>query len=72
MNSMEKLGKLLLHWQKHNEEHARSYKKWAEEAEAVGFNRVVEILEQIHEETLKINSIFEDARKEVEKNKTVK
>ncbi len=72
MNSMEKLGKLLLHWQEHNEEHARSYKRWAEEAEAFGFHRVAEILEQVHEETLKINSLFEEARKEVKKNKILK
>ncbi len=72
MNSMEKLGKLLLHWQEHNEEHAQSYKKWAKEAEASGFHKVAEILEQVHGETLKINSLFEEARREVEQNKSVK
>ncbi|NOY65077.1 MAG: hypothetical protein GXO97_06760 [Nitrospirae bacterium] len=64
---MEKLDRLLIHWQEHNEEHARSYRKWAEEAEASGFHKVAELLGKAHEETLKINSLFEEARKEVEK-----
>lgn len=72
MEIVDRLRKLLLHWQEHNEEHAQSYKKWAKEAEASGFHKVAGILEQVHGETLKINSLFEEARREVEKNKSVK
>lgn len=72
MEIVERLRKLIVHWQEHNEEHAKSYKKWAEEAEASGFHKVAELLGKVHEETVKINSLFEEARKEVEKGRLVK
>jgi rubrerythrin len=67
MDVMEKLGKLIPHWMEHNEEHARSYLRWAEEAEAAGFRELARILKKVHEETVKINDLFEEAGKEVRK-----
>ena len=66
MNTLEKLRKLIPHWQEHNEEHAQSYRRWAEEAEADGHHKVAEILKRLYEETIRINFLFEEARKEVE------
>lgn len=65
MDVMEKLGKLIPHWMEHNEEHARSYLRWAEEAEAAGLAELARILKKVHEETVKINDLFEEAGKEV-------
>ncbi len=63
MEFPEKLEKLLLHWIEHNSEHAKSYLKWAEEARSSKLERIAELLESAHQDTLKINDIFEEARK---------
>ena len=62
MNFYEKLEKLLEHWQEHNTEHAKSYLKWAEEARSSNLERIAQLLERAHQETLKINTIFEEAK----------
>ncbi len=67
MDVMEKLSKLIPHWLEHNEEHARSYLRWADEAEAAGLGELAGILRKVHEETVKINALFEEAGKEVRK-----
>jgi len=67
MEIIEKLKKLLPHWQNHNREHAETFKKWAEKAEADGYNDLSELLNRLYEEFIKIDSIFEEAIKEINK-----
>ena len=47
----EKMIKLLEHWIKHNEDHVRTYRDWAQ------------LLEDVAEMTLLINKKFESAMK---------
>ncbi len=63
MDSKEKLDKLLRHWIEHNEEHARSYLKWANEARSAKLERIARLLERAHLETMKVNDIFEEAKR---------
>ncbi|RMG74838.1 MAG: hypothetical protein D6710_01050 [Nitrospirae bacterium] len=67
MESREKLEKLLEHWGHHNEEHAESYLKWAEEAEAAGLKETARILKEVYQQTLNINTLFEQAKRELKK-----
>ncbi len=62
MELREKLEKLLTHWQEHNTEHAKGYLKWSEDARSANLERVAQLLERAHQETLKINTIFEEAK----------
>jgi hypothetical protein len=36
MDDLEKLKKLLPHWTEHNDEHAKTYKDWAERMSSSG------------------------------------
>ncbi len=47
VSELEKLRKITDHWIAHNEEHARSYRLWADRAREAGQQEPAEILEQI-------------------------
>lgn len=66
MNEIEKLSHLLHHWKEHNNEHAESYRQWAERIKILGNKRLSEILMKLYEETKRLNTLFDDAIKEVE------
>ena len=39
-NELKKLAVLLNHWIKHNEDHVKDYRKWAEEVDRQGLKEV--------------------------------
>ena len=57
----EKMLKLLAHWVKHNIDHAKTYREWAERARAAGRPEVGDILERAAQDTLLLNQTFENA-----------
>ena len=61
MDDLEKLKKLLPHWMEHNDEHARTYKAWAEKMASLGKKELSETLEVIHQESQKLRGLFEEA-----------
>ncbi len=61
MNEMEKLKKLLYHWQHHNDEHAEVYRAWADKASNLGNKELSKVLGKIYHETKKMNGLFEKA-----------
>lgn len=46
MSMEEKIAKLLSHWLKHNEEHAKSYELWAQRATSHGLAEVGALIEK--------------------------
>lgn len=64
----EKLAKLLDHWMKHSEEHAKTYELWAERAESHGIAQVALFLKNAAEKSRAIDEEFKAAL-EVLKNK---
>lgn len=63
MNELEKLKALLHHWKEHNDEHAESYKAWAEKAATLGRSDVAQTLERLYNDSKKLNGLFEEASK---------
>ena len=63
MSEREKLRHLLHHWMEHNQEHAEVYGEWAEKASASGNIELSTILSRLHNETEKLNTLFEEALK---------
>lgn len=61
MTVAEKLGKLLDHWVKHNEEHAETYVTWANRAKENGLSDVESQLKEAAEKTRSISENFEAA-----------
>jgi hemerythrin superfamily protein len=59
ISEMEKLKKMAEHWIAHNEEHARSYRLWANRAKEAGREETGEILEDIAGEMLDQNRKLE-------------
>jgi len=59
----QKMATLLQHWRKHNQDHAATYKDWAQKARSRGLDRVAAVLDDVHESTLAINERFEEALK---------
>lgn len=57
----EKLAKLLEHWIRHNAEHEKTYRGWAEQAGANGQAGVGECLGAAVELTAAVNRRFEEA-----------
>ena len=57
----EKMIKLLEHWIKHNEDHARTYTDWAQKAKEKNKNETARLLEDAAEMTLLIGRKFESA-----------
>jgi|Deesub1362B_J571_1020462.scaffolds.fasta_scaffold00156_26 hypothetical protein len=67
MELMEKLRRLISHWQEHNREHAESYRRWAQEASLAGYQEIAEVLDRLYRETIEIDALFEEAWKEVDR-----
>ena len=63
MDDLEKLKKLLPHWMEHNDEHARTYKDWAQRMSSLGKNELSDALKEIHQESEKLQKLFEKALK---------
>ena len=63
MNELEKLKKLLRHWKKHNEEHAETYREWAEKASSLGSGDLSEILTRLSQGTRELTGLFEEAER---------
>ena len=62
----EKMIKLLDHWLKHNEDHAGTYRDWAEKARQNQLEAVAALLEEVCGLTAEINAKFESAAKLVQ------
>jgi hypothetical protein len=50
---------MVQHWFHHNEDHARSYRQWAERARGLGQAEVGRILEEVALESLRLNGEME-------------
>lgn len=66
MNELEKLKRLLHHWQHHNDEHAEVYKQWADKVISFENKELSKILTDLYNETKKLNRLFEDALKMID------
>lgn len=62
----EKLIKLLDHWLKHNEDHAGTYRDWAEKARQNRLGGVATLLEEVSELTAEISARFEAAAEQMQ------
>ncbi|GBE01095.1 hypothetical protein BMS3Bbin06_01150 [bacterium BMS3Bbin06] len=67
MDVIEKLKKLIPHWQKHSVEHAGNYKKWSLEAQSQGYTEVAAILNRLYAESMKLDGLFKEAEKEAQR-----
>ncbi len=61
MTELEKLKHLLKHWIEHNDAHIQTYGEWASKTGSLGKEELSEILNQIVEESKKLNSLFSKA-----------
>lgn len=61
MDEIEKLKRLLPHWKEHNDEHAESYRKWAETVYSLGYHELSDILRQLYKKSKGLNELFERA-----------
>lgn len=61
MNELEKLKKLLLHWQEHNNEHAEVYREWSEKLLLLNREELSRDLVRLYDETKKLSGLFEEA-----------
>ena len=57
----EKIEKIIVHWIKHNEDHASNYRNWAEKAKANDMEKAGILLEEAAAMSLEINEKFEAA-----------
>ena len=67
MDDVEKLKTLLPHWMKHNDEHAKTYKDWAEKMSSLGKKELSEVLEVIHQESEILRGHFQEAQRVVDR-----
>lgn len=58
----EKMIKLLDHWIKHNDEHAKTYKGWADQARQNHLGRAALLIEEAAAMSLAVNEKFEQAK----------
>ncbi|HET6514350.1 MAG TPA: hypothetical protein VFG09_04260 [Thermodesulfovibrionales bacterium] len=65
MKDLEKLGHLLHHWIEHNEEHAETYRAWAEKADSLGKKDLSAVLERLYHETKNLNTFLEEAKRKL-------
>jgi len=66
MDDLGKLKTLLPHWMKHNDEHAKTYKDWAEKMSSLGKKELSQVLEVIHQESQILRGLFEEALRVVD------
>jgi hypothetical protein len=57
----DKLMKLLLHWIKHNQDHASNYRIWAEKAKENGKDEIATLLGDAENMSLMMNEKFKKA-----------
>jgi hypothetical protein len=57
----EKMIKLLEHWIKHNDDHAGTYRNWAQKAKEKNMPEASSLIEDAAEMTLMISKNFEEA-----------
>ena len=65
MTELEKLKHLLEHWIEHNEAHVKTYDEWAQKTDALSKKELSAILNQIAQESKKIERLFEKAIKAI-------
>ena len=65
MNELDKLKHLLHHWKEHNDEHAETYRQWAEKASSLGNEELSKVLDKLYHETKKMNGLFEEAMRKI-------
>ncbi len=63
----EKMIKLLEHWIKHNDDHARTYRDWGQKAKDKGMPETASLLEEAAEMTDRISKTFAEAAASVKK-----
>ena len=61
MTDLEKLKHLLGHWMEHNDAHVNTYTEWAEKADALDRKDISDILQQIVQDSNKLNELFRKA-----------
>ena len=66
MDDLEKLKKLIPHWMEHNEEHARTYKEWADKMSSLGKEELSRALKAIHQESQKLRELFKEVLRVVD------
>ena len=64
----EKMIKLLEHWIKHNDDHAQTYRDWAQKAKEKNKNKAALMLEDAAKMTLSISRKFESAIKLIDED----
>ena len=62
MTFSEKVDRLLEHWIQHNDDHARSYREWAEKLTDNDLAEAAPLLEEAADLTMRISERFEQAR----------
>ncbi len=68
MDDLQKLKHLLHHWKEHNDEHAETYRDWAEKASSLGNEELSKVLDNLYHETKKLNGLFEEAMRKIDKD----
>ncbi len=63
----EKMIKLLDHWIKHNDDHAKTYRDWAQKAKDKDMRKAASLLKDAADLTLTINKKFEEASEFIRK-----
>ena len=58
----EKIIKLLEHWIRHNEDHAKTYQDWANQSKENHLEAVAAIIEEAAQMNLAVNEKFEQAK----------
>lgn len=61
MDELERLKVMLEHWLEHNREHAKTYKEWAEKAEATGRKDIATVLSNLSLEAARLENLFMEA-----------
>ena len=61
MTELEKLKHLLKHWIEHNDAHIKTYSEWASRTGSLGEKELSGILNQIVEESKRLNALFSKA-----------
>ncbi len=61
MTELEKLKHLLKHWIEHNDAHIKTYGEWASRTDSLGEKELSGILNQIVEESKRLNALFSKA-----------
>ena len=72
LSEADKLSKMIRHWIQHNEEHAQSYKNWAQRAKELGREEVSLVLEDVAASSRRQNQSLEKALAALNKQETSK